>query len=492
MHWFNRFLRHAACALLIALMAPAAHAAFIIVNTLDDELNNDGDCSLREAVQAANTNVAVDACTAGHNTGGGLDVILFAANLQGGEIPVSQIMVVTQALTIIGTNQHLRLTTAYRIFEVNMTNPAHGFALQNLTLSGGWTQLSELQVAGTAVQLKRAGPVTFSNVTFRNNSQSAVAHLGGALGFGSVASVTVELSRFEDNETQAASRPDYGGWGGAAMWLRGVPEVTIRYTTFRNNHHRQYGFGAALRLEDFDQARISDSVFVNNTALLQGGGALHVRGTIESVGALSVHRTTFSGNRGGSSGGDIVVDFPVRAHIVNSTFHDTKGAVQALNYGEAIINTSTFIGNDSHLGFLNGSPQGVVSLDRSVLFGSPFNPLCTASEGGTVFSGGNNRFQQGDTSCNLAPSDQGIDDPRLMPLGDYGGPVPVMLPRIDSPLIDAAGATCGTDVAIDARGLPRPVSGTGSGTPLCDIGAVEFNPDHDLILIDDIFADGFE
>ena len=40
--------------------------ATISVTTTDDELNNgDGDCSLREAVQAANTNAAVDGCDAG-------------------------------------------------------------------------------------------------------------------------------------------------------------------------------------------------------------------------------------------------------------------------------------------------------------------------------------------------------------------------------------------------------------------------------------------
>jgi hypothetical protein len=36
------------------------------------------------------------------------------------------------------------------------------------------------------------------------------------------------------------------------------------------------------------------------------------------------------------------------------------------------------------------------------------------------------------------------------------------------------------------------VSGTGSGPVLCDIGAVEWNPDHDLIHFDSIFADDFE
>src|SRR3989304_3670300 len=52
-------------ALLAALPPTAAHAASIVVNTTDDELNGDGDCSLREAITAANTNAAVDACIPG-------------------------------------------------------------------------------------------------------------------------------------------------------------------------------------------------------------------------------------------------------------------------------------------------------------------------------------------------------------------------------------------------------------------------------------------
>jgi CSLREA domain-containing protein len=45
--------------------ASAAPLSAIAVNTLDDELNADGDCSLREAIQAANMDAAVDACQAG-------------------------------------------------------------------------------------------------------------------------------------------------------------------------------------------------------------------------------------------------------------------------------------------------------------------------------------------------------------------------------------------------------------------------------------------
>ena len=59
--------------ILLAILASAAlpprpvDAAAITVTTTVDELNTDGDCSLREAVRAANTNAAVDACAAGQN-----------------------------------------------------------------------------------------------------------------------------------------------------------------------------------------------------------------------------------------------------------------------------------------------------------------------------------------------------------------------------------------------------------------------------------------
>jgi CSLREA domain-containing protein len=59
-------------ALLLPLSAPTVQAATTInVTTTTDELNNDGDCSLREAVQASNLDRAVDACPAGN----GRDVI---------------------------------------------------------------------------------------------------------------------------------------------------------------------------------------------------------------------------------------------------------------------------------------------------------------------------------------------------------------------------------------------------------------------------------
>ena len=47
------------------LAAPLAQAATITPNTFADDNTNNGNCTLREAIIAANTDAADDACTAG-------------------------------------------------------------------------------------------------------------------------------------------------------------------------------------------------------------------------------------------------------------------------------------------------------------------------------------------------------------------------------------------------------------------------------------------
>jgi len=85
----TRVILLVACSL---VFAPPAHAATIGVTTAGDELNSDGDCALREAIQAANTDTAVDACTAGN----GADII---------EVPAG-----TYTLSIAGSEEDANAT----------------------------------------------------------------------------------------------------------------------------------------------------------------------------------------------------------------------------------------------------------------------------------------------------------------------------------------------------------------------------------------------
>jgi len=92
--------------------------------------------------------------------------------------------------------------------------------------------------------------------------------------------------------------------------------------------------------------------------------------------------------------------------------------------------------------------------------------------------GGFNVFGVGD-ACFPGPTDRAGTlaeplDPRLAPLGDYGGPTPTHVLNEDSPAVDAGPAESCT--AADQRGLSRPIDGNGDGIRGCDAGAVELNP----------------
>src|SRR5688500_4402324 len=73
--------------LFAVIHTPVARAATIDVNTTTDEINADGDCSLREAIRAANLDQVVDACAAGS----GADTLRLPAGIY--------------ALTIAGTGE---------------------------------------------------------------------------------------------------------------------------------------------------------------------------------------------------------------------------------------------------------------------------------------------------------------------------------------------------------------------------------------------------
>ncbi len=114
---------------------PQAVQTTITVNTfVDDFTPSNGTCSLREAVQAANTDLAVDACPAGSAS----DTIQLAAgnyqlSLTGSDSPQ------TGDLDLNGTIQITGVTSATSIIDANGIDRA-------LDVAGGNVSLRNLQV----------------------------------------------------------------------------------------------------------------------------------------------------------------------------------------------------------------------------------------------------------------------------------------------------------------------------------------------------------
>ena len=77
-------LRLAALSLASISMSSGAWGATLVVDSVEDALVDDGNCTLREAVRAANLDVSVDACPAGSPP---LDTVLLPAGLYALSLP---------------------------------------------------------------------------------------------------------------------------------------------------------------------------------------------------------------------------------------------------------------------------------------------------------------------------------------------------------------------------------------------------------------------
>ena len=95
-----------ALSLLFLAQTRVAFGATITVNTSVDESTTNGNCSLREDIQAANTDSAIDGCAAGS----GADVI----NLPAGTytLTTGAQLSITQSLTLTGAG---RTRPSYRL-----------------------------------------------------------------------------------------------------------------------------------------------------------------------------------------------------------------------------------------------------------------------------------------------------------------------------------------------------------------------------------------
>lgn len=131
-------------ALLALLVAAPAWAATISVTTVDDELNVDDDCSLREAISSANADQGFDACTAGS----GADEIVVPAGFYALAIPGSGEdeaatgdLDITQSVTITGAGADMTFVgggALDRVFHVKApVNVSLTVVMSGLTIAEG-------------------------------------------------------------------------------------------------------------------------------------------------------------------------------------------------------------------------------------------------------------------------------------------------------------------------------------------------------------------
>lgn len=303
-----------------------------------------------------------------------------------------------------------------------------------------------------------------------------------------------------------------------------LPDVTFRNITFTKGAHTT-GIISGGAINNGGKLTLENVTFAANTSFF--GGALAQQACSGCLEPSTVaRRCTFTGNRGDSSGGAIVVGGGLLS-ITDSTFRGNSGRYNAgiylyLNGGMArtvaTIDRSTFEANADEAGggvieisslgaggsatvtnstFVGNSTTGTMAGSASVLHGGgPTTTLSSltisgntgaaavsissgASMSRSIVSGNTPRncaagmslgavsvdnLQWGDATCTGFVS----GDPRLGPLAANGGPTTTALPGAAGAAIDAIRiGRCGETV--DQRGSARP-SGLG-----CDLGAVELS-----------------
>lgn len=402
---------------LVGGITPAS-AATITVTTTDDELNVDGDCSLREAVQAANTDASSDACAAGT----GADVITLPA----GTFAPAATLVLSDAdgVTIAGSGASSTTITGsddHRVLDV-----ADGaLAVEGITLSDGDAG-PDLADTGGAIRSDDDSVAITDSVVADNHA----SHGGGiATGAGAVtivdSVVTGNLARWND----------LNGNGGGVNTGGGA--VTVTRSTFVGNT----AMNAAGGIGGGGDITAEASTFTGNSAKF--GAAMYSSFDVTTLTNSTVHGNTITGDDGGPGYGGAIQSSSVDAefHLVHVTVTGTVGG-SGLSNAPIMELTNTVLAENAE--------------------GNCFTFNSVTSNGGNV---------DDDDSCSLDDPTDLTGDPELGALVQNGGSTATRLPADGSPVIDSA-VSSGCEAA-DQRGVSRPQDGDDDGTATCDRGAVE-------------------
>ena len=281
----------------------AASSTAISVTTTDDELNRDGDCSLREAIQATNQRVAVDACLPG--TGNDLIDLRSA----------------TYTLSWAGSGDNAGLTG-----DLDITG--------NLTIRGpdARTTVLDGQQRDRVLDVQPGGQLTLAGLTVLNGRSSNQS--GG--GIANAGTLTVVNSIVSENTTENLDITTAPFPGGGGIYSTGT------LTLIDTNVHTNATFSSVFSLDPADDA----------------GAGIH------STGTLLVIRSTINRNQCAIGSG---INSTGTVHLSHSTvsynqafgYYGDAGGIYNKKSGSVTLIHSR--GTDNGAGGRNGSNGGGIT-----------------------------------------------------------------------------------------------------------------------------------
>jgi hypothetical protein len=467
----------AGTALAMSFAAPSLAAADTITVTTNSDTSA-SQCTLRDAIAAANTADTVGGCNyAAGGSGPDPDTINFSLPLPAEIDLATELPHVTHDLSIVGPgtsqlNIH-RTSGNFRLLTITPDSVAGTDLVSGLTLSNG--NLTDSVGAGISNQF---GDLTLDHVAVTANNAAANSP-GGTSGQG----------------------------GGIFNNLDGTLHLIASSVT--NNHVTVSGAGNLVKGAGIDNEgtmTIADSTIASNiaTATASGAGLAVAEGGGIYTTDATITRSTISDNdasanadTGNPIAGGGGIDFDgsslnlslstlgsntVFAGRSNPGYLDVQGGGIDINGAGATLTGDTIAFNFAPNGFSDNLASAVAQPDSPVVRDTIIsNPIqidnCGFPAGGSLTSAGYNLEDDATGSCLFGAShDLALGtDPLLNPnLGFNGGPTPDYALQTGSPAIEAGSAFGETT---DQRGLPRPSDDlavpTKAGSDGSDIGAFE-------------------
>ncbi len=413
----------------------AAPADTITVTTNLDEYDSGAGCSLREAVQAANTDSAFGGCVAGS----GADVIQLAADTyqltrtgSDEDANATGDLDISSAITIQGASSDTTFLQAGSDMTDGIDRVLHILAAGSLTVIDSQVRYG-LSPTGSGLY-NQGGTLNLQTSAVRFNSSNTNA--GGGIRTDS-GQLLIENSTVSDN----VSTPQ----GGGGMLILGG-NVTITHSTLDNNRSRNSG--GAINIQG-GTLFITSSTLSNNRQTRLNYSAGGIQALLNSV--ITIQNSTLSGNQSVNgaamqlrSGSQAVISQTTITNNNAPSGSNLNGALIARDAGSAIYLFASILGD-------NRGDSGIVNCNDNII------------------SRGYNISQ--DNSCGFSETgDSNNTDPLLGTLMDNSGATLTHALLATSPAIDSAGNDC---PAVDQRGAPRLTDGNSDNIGACDKGAYE-------------------
>jgi hypothetical protein len=356
--------------------------------------------------------------------------------IQGGGLVIGGTATLTDC-TISGNSASAALSNGSNLGVI-----VDGGGLTNL----GTATLSNCTISGNSVS------ATLSNVT--NDRPSAVA--GGGLSNGGTATLT-NCTLSDNSATPTAT---FGTTFGGGL-----------------SDGRFFFFGSTLSVAP-GKATLTDCTLSGNSAT--DGGGVYVNNsnrTIENLVMLT--SCAVSGNSAGNEGGGLYIAAGLFGDGGTATLTNCTFSGNSAPFGAGLFLQPGVVGRDGSATLTNctvaaNSGVGLWVIDNATA--TLNNTVVAGNTGGdlqdtpfrTGISGNNNLIGDGSGALVTGSGNLLGVDPKLAPLGNYGGPTQTMALLPGSPAIDAgSNALVPTGVSTDQRGYQR-ISGAA-----VDVGAFE-------------------